>query len=95
MRAIAVTHVPEQRQGHREQDPLLNAERDHGRRGGDREIKLAGAFAAYVAQAFQVDHAERNVEDNCRQHAARQQLSGPLNASSTSSTTPANANCAI
>ena len=71
---IAVAHVPEQRQRDRQQDALLDADRDNGRRGGDGEIKLARAFAADVAQTGNVDHPDRDREHDAGQHAARQVL---------------------
>ena len=71
---IAVAHMPEQRQSDRQQDALLDADRDNGRRGGDGKIKLARAFAPNVAQTGDVDHADRDREHDAGQHAARQVL---------------------
>ena len=49
VRAVAVAHMPEERQRNCEQDTLLDAEGNNGRGGGDGEIVLAGTFAANAA----------------------------------------------
>jgi len=77
MRAIAVAHMPEERQRDRQQDAYFDADRDDCHRGDDGKIKLAGAFAADVAQTSQIDHPDRDRENDRRQYAARQVLERP------------------
>ena len=69
-----MAHVPEERQSDRQQDALLDADRDNCRRGDDGKIKLARAFAANIAQTLYVDHPERDRKHDAGQHAARQIL---------------------
>jgi hypothetical protein len=69
-----VAHVPEERQSDRQQDALLNADRENCRRGADGTVKFARTFAANVTQFRHVDHSDRDREHNTSQHAARQVL---------------------
>src|ERR1700733_2085304 len=74
MRAVAVADVAEEREGDRKQDALFDADADDtgGRDGGEGE--LTRTFTADVAQGDEVDHADRNGENDGAEHAAREVL---------------------
>ena len=69
-----MAHVPEKRQSHGQHDALLDPDRHDDGGGDDRKVELTWTFPADVAQPGQVDHSQRDREDDCRQHGARQVL---------------------
>ena len=71
MRPVAVAHVTEQRQSHRQHDALPDAYRDYHRGGARRQLEFAGAFAPHVAQVTQVDEPEGDREDDGAERAPR------------------------
>ena len=74
MGTIAVAHVPQQRQDDGHQDALLDADRDDGRCGENRQLELPRAFTANIAQPPHIDHPDRDREHDGGEHAARQVL---------------------
>src|SRR5208282_5064766 len=66
--------MAEQREGDREQDALFDADAHDGDGGAGGEGEFAGAFAADVAQAGDVDHGDRDGKDDGAEHTAREIL---------------------
>ena len=74
MRLVAVADVLDKRESDREKNALFDADRRHGRCGKKRQQEFTRAFAPDVAEALNIDHADRDREHDARQHAVRQVL---------------------
>jgi hypothetical protein len=94
MRLVAVADVLDKRESNCEKDALLDADRGHRHCGEKRQEEFAWAFAPSVAETLHIDHADRDRENDARQHAVRQVFNGPVRNKSTKSTTAAKASCA-
>ena len=95
MRAIAVAHMPEERQRDRQQDAYFDADRDDCHRGDDGKIKLAGAFARRMSRRPLKSIIPIAIVKTIAANTQRGRYwSGPVKNNSTSSTTAAKTNCA-
>src|SRR5271157_458818 len=74
MRLVAVADMLDKRESNREKNALLDADRRHRRCGEKRQEEFARAFAPDVAEALNIDHADRDRKNDARQYAVRQVL---------------------
>ena len=69
-----MAHVTQQRERHRQQDALLDADNHYNRRGGQCQSQLPRALAADVAQPAHVDETDGDREYDRSKYTARQIL---------------------